>query len=280
MKTARSLNPEVNYSTIVCTGLSKWKTEHLVDDYRFEVYDDRTRLHISFSDRLVSNAKVGLGARHVMFEYGVDTLSMYWQGRQKGQLRFRITPDDDRLSPDDMIGFLNHPLGAIVTVTQDHLDRASVCDAVKPPEGPQVGIAAAALEALVSHPDISTFLLTRAEKGMALDLKLSAETTMPVFADGEGNRMVCFSVYTDRLDLSWATGAGRTEERSWQLRELDRYRSPDGALTDLMGIAITSISGDEERDFRGKASNPVWRMVRGLEICLEGSRWGGYVSGA
>nr|WP_250807291.1 hypothetical protein [Neorhizobium tomejilense] len=265
------LNPEVNYSTILCDGMSKWRSRHLVEDYRFDIYSGFTRLSLDFRDELLANPNIGLGGRNVVFDYDENRLSVVWTSKDETGRRFAMTHDGNQVSMDEMIGYLNHPLGALVSITQDHMDKARVCSGPAPlPTAPRITLSGVALEAVASHRDVSTFLFTKTGKGMSLDIKLAEESALPVSADGEGARMISFGLSPDELALSWGTGTGRTEERSWPIDILGEMELSRDILPDLIGFAYRTITGDREQDYRGKSANPVWRLIRRLEMSGDG----------
>ena len=273
----RSVEPEVNYSTILCDGMSKWRPKHFVEDFRFDVYSGFTRLTLLFRQELVSGGKIELGGREVVFDYDEKRLCVAWKDRQDRGWRFALSPEDGgQPVMDNMIGFLNYPLGGLATITQEHMDSAvSYTGPVPLPSAPHLSLTAGHLEAVVGHPDVSTFLFTRTTDGMSLDVKLSDSALLPVSRGEDGSRMVSFGFTPDVVTLSWGSGTGRVEERGWSLSEIGETAMERDVMPDLMGFAYRTITGEAMSDFRGKSSNPVWRIIRHLESCV--SRHEGHV---
>lgn len=264
---ADTVDPEVNYSTILCDGMSKWRSRHLVEDFRFDIYSGFTRLALEFRKELVAEGKIELGSRDVVFDYDDRRLSVVWMDRQSNGWRFAMSPDEfDAPALDNMIGYLNYPLGALVAITQDHMDRATSCSGPVPlPSAPHLSLRAQHLEAVVNHRDVSTFLFTKTPDGMSLDVKLDEGSQLPLRMDSSGSRMVSFGFSPEELTLSWGSGTGRVEERGWRLADLGATRLEREIMPDLLGLAYSTITGERETDFRGKSSNPVWRLIRQIE---------------
>lgn len=264
---AGKVDPEVNYSTILCDGMSKWRANHLVEDFQFDIYSGFTRLSIDFRKELVASDKIALGAGAVTFDYDETRLSVAWKDRDERGWRYALKPEGiDPIELDNMIGYLNHPLGALVTITEEFMARAMQCSGpVALPYAPHISLKAAHLERVGGHRDVSTFLFTKSRTGMTLDIKLEDHAQLPVVPDVEGNRMLSFGFSPDALTLSWGAGPDQMDKRGWTIDEIGQTRMEREIMPDLMSFAYETITGDREADFRGKSSNPVWKLIKMIE---------------
>jgi hypothetical protein len=272
----RHLNPEVNYSTILFEGMAKWRPSHLVANYGFDIFAGFTRLSIEFRDELLERTPILVGSKNVVFDYDHTRLSVTWTGRDGKGWRFALSPEaGGDVGIDNMIGFLNYPLGALAAITQDHMALATRCQGRMPadmPRAPFVHLDWSHLEAVGRHDDVSAFMFTKTDTGMNIDIKLADASSLPVTADKAGARMMSFSVFPDRLSLEWGAGTGRIEERSWAIDDLGALEFNRDILSDLMGFAYRTLTGEREEDLRGKAANPVWRLVNQIEATGVGKR--------
>lgn len=265
----RHLNPEVNYSTILFEGMAKWRPNHLVENYAFDVFAGFTRLSIEFRDELLERTPIPIGSKNVVFDYDHTRLSVTWTGRDGKGWRFAISPESTGgVGIDNMIGFLNYPLGALAAITQDHMALATRCQGKMPvdmPRAPFVRLDWSHLESIGRHGDVSAFMFTKTDTGMSIDVKLADASSLPVTKDENGARMMSFGISPDRISLAWGAGTERIEERSWVIDVLGALEFERDILSDLMGYAYRALTGEREADLRGKAANPVWRLVNHLE---------------
>ncbi|MBY3155581.1 hypothetical protein HFO56_24960 [Rhizobium laguerreae] len=272
----RQLNPEVNYSTILFEGMAKWRPNHLVESYAFDVFSGFTRLSLRFRDELLERTPLQVGSKDVVFDYDHTRLSVTWTGRDGRGWRFAMSPETaGGVGIDKMIGFMNYPLGALATITQEHMSLATRCPGPMPADmarAPFVRMDWSHLEAVGRHRDVSAFMYTKTEQGMSLDVKLTEASSLPVRLDDTGARMMSFGITPERFSLAWGAGKGRAEERSWIIEDLGRSTFESDILSDLIGFAYRVVTGEREADVRGKAANPVWRLVNLIESTGVGKR--------
>jgi hypothetical protein len=265
----RHLDPEVKYSTILFEGMVKWRANHLVETYHFDIYPGFTRLTIKFGVELIEGTALPIGQRDVVFDYDETRMSVIWTDRAGKKWRFSMSPDANKdISTDDMIGFLNYPLGALATITQEHMNWAKQFNGVMPtgmPRTPSLRIDWSHLEAEGRHKDVAAFMFTKIEAGMCLSVKLNDKSPLPVYSGADGTRVVSFCFSPDNLSFRWENQRGEISERGWEVEALGKTQLHCDILTDLMGYSYRAITGENEADIRGKAVNPVWRMVRNID---------------
>jgi hypothetical protein len=265
----RHLDPEVNYSTILFEGMAKWRPSHLVEAYSFDVFPGFTRLSIRFREDLIERTPIPVGSRDVIFDYDETRLTVTWTGRDGKGWRFSMSPESiGGPGIDNMIGFLNYPLGALATITQDHMSLATRWQGAMPadmPRAPSIRLEWSDLEAVGKHRDVSAFMFTKTEKGMNLCVKLKDTSPLPVGRGDDGSRILSFDFTPEDLSLSWGTDNGGVDERSWPLEAIGRTEFACDILPDLMGHTYRTLTGEKEADIRGKAANPVWRLFRSIE---------------
>lgn len=265
----QKLDPVVNYSTILFEGMAKWRPNHLVDTYSFDIYPGFTRLAIRFREDLIERTPIPVGSPDVVFDYDETRLSVIWTGRDGKGWRFSMSPEAEKgVGIDNMIGFLNYPLGALATITQDHMDEAKRCQGVMPSDMPRahsVRLDWHHLEAVGKHRDVAAFMFTKNETGMSLSVKLKETSQLPVRAGGDGSRIVSFDFSPDVLSLRWGAEDGEVNERSWSIEDLGATRMACDILPDLIGFSYRTLTGEKEADIRGKSVNPVWKLVRNIE---------------